>query len=841
MAAATSAIRHQQQSQQPQHQHQHQQPPPLPPHPQFQEGHIISPDPLFLQQQQPAPPTLAQRDAQFAQAVRNAANSGIREWSTLIHLAPLASQYHLSPYSIIKYGPNGSPFPYIPLTMQQPQLVVETMAKQREAERVQRQIREQRAEESRRLAEQQAAEIAQQQYQHPATANGIVSSAQQQQQSSTSSGADNTLATANAHAQATGNPPVKTSDTHPINISTLIPPHLVPIISDSIFSSPQSIGTQMLERGRVAGSVSQPTQNGVSSSTTTAIDETGERQAKRQSSRTPLARTDGGESVEGEDAVEEDGIGLGEKRKRSFSRLDASLLPSASGAVAAPTGLPASSSSDSNFTSTTSTSSAPDASASNGDRPTQASSPPSPTFIRLSCNFDLAHAVCDQPELHNVPAPPDAPHPVIAAQAATSEGARSVCEDPEGAVEAAKNAVASAKAGQHSSGERGAWAEDSQGQSQGDLVPPPTTAAVVPRRIGNLLLSSCPGKKVRLTGPVRGRGAICRSLPLDLLRMRSLGIRALVCCLDDDELLFLGAPWEEYARVAAEAGLEVVRIPIAEGFAPSSVRELDERVGEVIQGWSMQGYDVLVHCRGGVGRAGLFACAWMLKMGLVREGTGRESAREKKRAVEVGPRQRAQTPQRVKNGTATPAVMTSPFLVGRDGPDLADVGMGGIPILPDSLASSTRGLDGDDQGGEEEDADGIRGRNACPSLKAISNLDGVSLSSPVKKHRPLEGEDDDDAAAVVEQDVLSNNHINDEAAREREMMARRQQDVLRTVERLVRTIRTRRSPKAIETAEQVKFLVDYVAFLESAEEERLRAEGRSLMGDGAETIAMDLS
>jgi len=27
---------------------------------------------------------------------------------------------------------------------------------------------------------------------------------------------------------------------------------------------------------------------------------------------------------------------------------------------------------------------------------------------------------------------------------------------------------------------------------------------------------------------------------------------------------------------------------------------------------------VLVHCRGGVGRAGLFACCWMLKLGLCR-------------------------------------------------------------------------------------------------------------------------------------------------------------------------------------------------------------------------------
>lgn len=77
--------------------------------------------------------------------------------------------------------------------------------------------------------------------------------------------------------------------------------------------------------------------------------------------------------------------------------------------------------------------------------------------------------------------------------------------------------------------------------------------------IGNLLLSSCPGKKVRLTGPVRGRGAICRDLGLDLRRICQIGVGAVVCCLDDEELRFLGAPWEEYEREADELGLDVIR------------------------------------------------------------------------------------------------------------------------------------------------------------------------------------------------------------------------------------------------------------------------------------------
>lgn len=44
----------------------------------------------------------------------------------------------------------------------------------------------------------------------------------------------------------------------------------------------------------------------------------------------------------------------------------------------------------------------------------------------------------------------------------------------------------------------------------------------------NLLLSSCPGKKVRLTGPVNGRSAVCRDLQQDLRRMKDLGVGCLV-------------------------------------------------------------------------------------------------------------------------------------------------------------------------------------------------------------------------------------------------------------------------------------------------------------------------
>lgn len=151
----------------------------------------------------------------------------------------------------------------------------------------------------------------------------------------------------------------------------------------------------------------------------------------------------------------------------------------------------------------------------------------------------------------------------------------------------------------------------------------PTSSPSSPQRIGNFLLSSCPGKKVRLTIPYppqqNHRSAISRDVYLDLHRISThpdYNARAVICCLDDNELAMLGAPWPEYSAAAAKLGLAVFRLPLQEGFAPDSVDILDDLLQDVITKYTLQGHNVLCHCRGGVGRAGLVGVAWWLKMGL---------------------------------------------------------------------------------------------------------------------------------------------------------------------------------------------------------------------------------
>jgi len=47
-------------------------------------------------------------------------------------------------------------------------------------------------------------------------------------------------------------------------------------------------------------------------------------------------------------------------------------------------------------------------------------------------------------------------------------------------------------------------------------------------KLGNLLLSSCPGKRLRMERPVKGRGPVCRDLATDLRRIKSEGVGCLV-------------------------------------------------------------------------------------------------------------------------------------------------------------------------------------------------------------------------------------------------------------------------------------------------------------------------
>ncbi|KXS16677.1 phosphatases II [Gonapodya prolifera JEL478] len=161
---------------------------------------------------------------------------------------------------------------------------------------------------------------------------------------------------------------------------------------------------------------------------------------------------------------------------------------------------------------------------------------------------------------------------------------------------------------------------------------PSILANSYPPRRGNLCLSSCPGKKVRLaTGPVRGRAAVCRDLGEDFTRLKERGVGLVVCLLDDAEMARLGAPWEQYREAAHGSGIDVARYPIVEGHAPPTYQTLNALLTLMLS-HLQRGHHVLTHCRGGVGRAAVVACCLLIRLGVVNGGSSEERGR---RAIAV--------------------------------------------------------------------------------------------------------------------------------------------------------------------------------------------------------------
>lgn len=61
-----------------------------------------------------------------------------------------------------------------------------------------------------------------------------------------------------------------------------------------------------------------------------------------------------------------------------------------------------------------------------------------------------------------------------------------------------------------------------------------------------------------------------------------------------------------------------------EGLTPSCLKTFDGLVERVVRDYTLKGIHVLAHCRAGVGRAGLTACAWAIKMGIAGPKPGLE-------------------------------------------------------------------------------------------------------------------------------------------------------------------------------------------------------------------------
>jgi ADP-ribosyl-[dinitrogen reductase] hydrolase len=133
----------------------------------------------------------------------------------------------------------------------------------------------------------------------------------------------------------------------------------------------------------------------------------------------------------------------------------------------------------------------------------------------------------------------------------------------------------------------------------------PVQVVGLPGRIG---MTFAPGKKARGEA-----GMWERSLQADLERLRFV-FRAsmLVSLIEPAERVAFGIA--DLPEQTAAMGLEFVACPMPDGGTPTSVAELDAVV-QTILGAAADRRNVVIHCRGGLGRSGLVAAACLVAMG----------------------------------------------------------------------------------------------------------------------------------------------------------------------------------------------------------------------------------
>jgi protein-tyrosine phosphatase len=143
-----------------------------------------------------------------------------------------------------------------------------------------------------------------------------------------------------------------------------------------------------------------------------------------------------------------------------------------------------------------------------------------------------------------------------------------------------------------------------------DSHPLRLAAAVPPsgEHEGWAAVTLCPGK--RCTGWSADHE---RDLDADLTRLVELGATGLVPLITDEELVELQVPGL-VARAAAH-GLTIRRFPIEDGRTPSdplAFRSFVTRLADAVRA----GEHLVIHCRGGLGRAGTVASCLRLALGL---------------------------------------------------------------------------------------------------------------------------------------------------------------------------------------------------------------------------------
>ncbi len=128
--------------------------------------------------------------------------------------------------------------------------------------------------------------------------------------------------------------------------------------------------------------------------------------------------------------------------------------------------------------------------------------------------------------------------------------------------------------------------------------------------LGRIGITLCPGKKDHHADT----GRWCRDLDLDLDEVQRWGATAVVSLITEPEIDYLQV--RGLCGAVHDRHMEWWHLPIPDGYPPGANFEKDwQAAGEVIRDRLRLGFDVLIHCKGGLGRAGTVAARLLVELG----------------------------------------------------------------------------------------------------------------------------------------------------------------------------------------------------------------------------------
>ena len=147
---------------------------------------------------------------------------------------------------------------------------------------------------------------------------------------------------------------------------------------------------------------------------------------------------------------------------------------------------------------------------------------------------------------------------------------------------------------------------------------------------GRIGITFCPGKH----DPAASTGAWARDLEADLDAIAAWGARLVLTLVEPAELAALKVP--HLGAEARRRGLDWRHLPIADYSVPAGDFEKQwETNGRDIRALLRSGGDVVVHCKGGIGRAGMIAARLLVELGMTPEDAIREVRRVRTGAIET--------------------------------------------------------------------------------------------------------------------------------------------------------------------------------------------------------------